>query len=165
MHKSYSHFLYAAVSFCHFDPPNIHLFVTILSIFCHRCKSHIQISYMLRCHFDPPNLHFFVANLSIFGHRCTSHIHIFYMLRCHFVILTHQICTFLWQFCQFSVIDARVIFRFPIQGEHSNFERYVPIKKLFLWSHDFETFNFKMIACPLTVIPPKSTSVTTITQP
>jgi hypothetical protein len=23
-------------------------------------------------------------------------------------------------------------------------------KKLFLWSHDFEKFNFKMTACPLT---------------
>jgi hypothetical protein len=31
---------------------------------------------------------------------------------------------------------------YSIQGEHSNFERYVPIKKLFLWSHDFEFFLF-----------------------
>jgi hypothetical protein len=51
-----------------------------------------------------------------------------------------------------------------IQGEHSNFERRVPIKKLFLWLHDFKKLNFKMIARPLPVVPPKCTGVP-ITQP
>jgi hypothetical protein len=45
-----------------------------------------------------------------------------------------------------------------LQGEHSNFERYVPM------SHDFEKLNLKMTACPLTVIPPKFTGIP-ITQP
>jgi hypothetical protein len=54
--------------------------------------------------------------------------------------------------------------RKDIQGEHSNFVCYVPIKKLFLWSHDIEKLNFKMTARPLTVIPLKCTGVP-ITQP
>jgi hypothetical protein len=46
-----------------------------------------------------------------------------------------------------------------LQGEHSNFERYVPIKNFFCDRTIFEKFNFKMTACPLTVIPPKCKGV------
>jgi hypothetical protein len=37
--------------------------------------------------------------------------------------------------------------------------RWGPIKKLFLWSHDFQKFNFKLTARTLPVIPPKFTGV------
>jgi hypothetical protein len=50
-----------------------------------------------------------------------------------------------------------------IQGGHSNFERYVPIKKK-LYSHDLEKLNFKMTARSLPVIPPKCKGIP-ITQP
>jgi hypothetical protein len=63
----------------------------------------------------------------------------------------------IWRYCWY-------VNRLLYTGWTFEFRTLCPNKKLFLWMHDFEKLNFKMIAHPLPVIPPICTGVP-ITQP